>query len=593
MLLNTSLGSIKKLLEIDSYSYFKLMLNKNRNILLLLCLPIFLVWVDNSWILSYVINKKTGIYFEGITTDPIDPWIYLGYFLNLPEHLHTFSATYFGTRLPWLIPGYFIHSWFAPVTAAYVLHILFYEIAIISFYFILKMTVNQRVALLASIFMGCHYYFLQAIGENYVDGAGIAYLLFAQCMLTKGIKSDKSNVWLFFGGVFFGCAVYTNLFLIIFALSFSFYYAATKNIKVLSFIYNFTAFCVGFLALTCLLGIYNRFFHGRFLFFIPSIDYVRFAMSAGKNGWWLSLSDWFLESPWNFFSYAVFFVSMLCIILRQKLTLVAQNKFILFFQLNFIFITTLFFLLQLKGGNYLSLRFYASYLMPALFLAIGGQLALLLNNLTERRYYFLTIIIAVISILSYAPIHWMEGFSFLIVVFLGVLIGLFAIFKLRCYKEGLLLLVAALFVTFNINSIRLDMRYKSPDGAYAAITQGLEAIKVLNPTADAYFWYDFQSSVGYLGRPIASSYLHTVKWLINEEFPHLTATSFKGYNHPIELGHKIFIISDSKNVIDQANANLASMGLQADLLNTVDIQYKLNHYQITYVKITKLNKVTV
>jgi len=125
-----------------------LALKVDRGLLLLLALPLFLLLANPSWILT--------------PTGSIDPWVYFGYFRNLGHHLWTFAGTYYGTRLPQIIPGYLCNRLFPPLAAEYVLHLTFYYIAVISLYLILKQCFNSRVALLTSILMGCYPFFLGA-----------------------------------------------------------------------------------------------------------------------------------------------------------------------------------------------------------------------------------------------------------------------------------------------------------------------------------------------------------------------------------------------------------------------------------------------
>lgn len=135
------------------------------DITILLLTPAFLCLVVRDWI------------FTPIGT--IDPYMYLGYFRNFEHYFTFFGNAYYGTRLPFIIPGYICYKIFPPLMANYVLHLGFYYLALFSLYFILRITVNRRIALLSAVFMGFYPYFLSAVGGDYVDGAGIAYFLYA------------------------------------------------------------------------------------------------------------------------------------------------------------------------------------------------------------------------------------------------------------------------------------------------------------------------------------------------------------------------------------------------------------------------------
>src|SRR5262249_7589238 len=130
---------------------------------LLLILPVLLLTINHHWVFS--------------DTRRIDPWVYFGYYLNLPNHLHAFGGTYYGTRLSTIIPGYLAYQLLPPLAANYILHLILDYASVLSLYMILSQTLSRRAGFLAATCMGCHFFFLQAIGWDYVDGFSIAYLL--------------------------------------------------------------------------------------------------------------------------------------------------------------------------------------------------------------------------------------------------------------------------------------------------------------------------------------------------------------------------------------------------------------------------------
>src|SRR5271166_3570008 len=41
-------------------------------------------------------------------TKGIDTFVYSGFIASLPHHLQNFPNTYYGARLPWILPGYLL-----------------------------------------------------------------------------------------------------------------------------------------------------------------------------------------------------------------------------------------------------------------------------------------------------------------------------------------------------------------------------------------------------------------------------------------------------------------------------------------------------
>ena len=58
--------------------------------------------------LQLVINRN--LFVNPATNLLIDPWIYTGFFLTLPDQLRRFSGTYYGSRLSVLLPGSLAHA---------------------------------------------------------------------------------------------------------------------------------------------------------------------------------------------------------------------------------------------------------------------------------------------------------------------------------------------------------------------------------------------------------------------------------------------------------------------------------------------------
>ena len=123
-------------------------------LLVVLSLPWVVLRFDTTWLFAYA-TSSFGF---------IDPWVYFGFFFDLTQHIRSFKGAYFTTRLTWTVPGAVIYHLFSPLTATYVLHVALFYGAIFSLYLILKITVSRRAALLATLLMAFHSYFLWSVG---------------------------------------------------------------------------------------------------------------------------------------------------------------------------------------------------------------------------------------------------------------------------------------------------------------------------------------------------------------------------------------------------------------------------------------------
>ena len=114
-------------------------LDNKIQIILILFFPIILFFIKNDWI------------FDNPYSSWIDAWVYQGYFLNFQQYLTLFGSTYYGERISWILIGYFFNLIFPPLIAQYCLHLLFFILALFSFYVILLLNFNSRIAFFSSI----------------------------------------------------------------------------------------------------------------------------------------------------------------------------------------------------------------------------------------------------------------------------------------------------------------------------------------------------------------------------------------------------------------------------------------------------------
>ena len=339
----------------------KWLIKENWEILLLFLLPVLLMLINQVWIFN-----RNGL---------IDPWVYFGYFIRLKQYLIAFPDAYYGSRLSWILPGHLAYSFFPPLVANYVLHLGFYYLATLSFYLILKPSVGRRAAFLASASMGCYSFFLLAIGWDYVDGAGIAYFLMTVLMISWAARTQNWTTWMVLSGVFFGALIYTNFVWLALSPSLVTYYVLIhyphRRQKTKTFI-NVAAFLIGILAITLLLGSVNYAVGGNFFFFMPSVNLV--LSSLGKlTPLRINWHQWAPNAPWLFLPLVVLVGSTITLTLSKFRKSFEQADAVPL-QAIFVISCLSMIFLEVKGIGVLQTPFYASYIIPSMFLAIAAPL---------------------------------------------------------------------------------------------------------------------------------------------------------------------------------------------------------------------------
>jgi hypothetical protein len=332
----------------------------------ILLLPVLLAAANSLWIFT-----------DGRW---IDAWVSFGYFQHLAAYKRTlFPDLYYGTRLPWILPGYVAYHLFPPKTANYVLHFTFYYTAVFSLYFLLRRAVGFWNALLAAVLFGSYAHFLSSIGRDYVDGAGSTYFLLALAAAARATESRLRQVWLLVSGMAGMAMCYTNLFLVSFVPFipglYLFMMFPGVNRKLFGVVRDVVVWIGGGAAiLSVALGGINYLVDRNIWFYSPSI-YAFIALRSRHNPWVAHGWSWLRNALWLGIPAAATLASLAYVLrdaIRGKLKL---RDFRTFFVLQFLAIMAGMVAWQAIGETGLYYSFYASYVIPAMFLAIGCVLA--------------------------------------------------------------------------------------------------------------------------------------------------------------------------------------------------------------------------
>lgn len=551
----------------------------DKDLFVILALPLLVLTVNDEWIFN---------------ADFIDSWVYFGYFLNLPDHLRTFAGTYYGSRLSWILPGYLAYQLFPPLIANYVLHLGFYYLAVISLYLTLKYTLGHRSALLTAILMGYYPNFWWAVGWDYVDGAGLAYFLLTMLLLTCAVKFSWWRTALYVGGLSFAALIHSNIFWVVFFPVFGLYYLlANHKYRRNPQHWSLLIFALGFIGLTVLLGAINYIFTQDFLFFWPSVSFSLKSIRE-PNPWKAPSYAWLRTATWLVFPVFTLMAS-LAFFLRQRILLsVSLISFDRLFLLTYILIASILLAFELRGNPVLQHQYYASYLIPGMFLAIGSLVGARLSHLNEYQFTLLvgsTIFVPLIpfvllftltSILTILDLKDNVGLLVLVISLFGLSIFLFK----PTLNAKWLILVLVCFSVANVMMIddRLNPDIKGdnlqPKTRYLAILEGFQTVQALDLQNNVHFWYDEMAPLGAIYQSVASTYLWGYR-LINTRFPSLDDNWQR-----LNPGTKVAILSNDFDTLQKASEALNQYGYEVRLIAEKKIKVENIAYVITFVEVT-------
>src|SRR4029077_815156 len=241
-------------------------------------------------------------------------------------------GAYFTTRLSWILPGAAAYHAFPPLVAPYVLHLSLFYAATVSLYLILKHTVSTRAAVVGTLLMGCHAYFLRSMGWDYVDGAGITYMLVTLCALTYTAKSLHPRSWLLAVGTLSALTLYPPLFLMLFApLALGYYQFARREHRRDPVAAAWKPFAWGFAGVTALLGTFNMAVNGRFLFFVNSMGMAA-KLVVNHNPYNDSTFRWLAQATWLVLPMIALLGAIVCLRRRDNPLSIPNAPFALFWQ---------------------------------------------------------------------------------------------------------------------------------------------------------------------------------------------------------------------------------------------------------------------
>jgi hypothetical protein len=239
---------------------------------------------------------------DGFGFDPpayIDSFTYLGYFWHYPEHLWVFddNSNYKISRLPWILPGFVVHSLTGPIVASCVIAYLSLTLGAVALYLLVKESFHDSgSAAVAGVAWACCTWAHGNGGWNYQVVVAAGYYLMA-CWLVVRAATKRSRGAAFMAGLFFAAAIHTHLFLVVFApLVVTLFVAAVQKGEGKPLPWNVKAgllAIVGGLALTIVLAGINRATGGAWLFFMPQIEQALRLTRPEYDHWWIgNASQW-------------------------------------------------------------------------------------------------------------------------------------------------------------------------------------------------------------------------------------------------------------------------------------------------------------
>ncbi len=547
-------------------------------------LPLVLLALDSNWIYSGPHR---------------DAWIYFGYFQNAIFYLRHFQDLYYSSRLAVILPGFVVYHLLPPVVANFVLHLALYWAAVLSFYYVTKELFGARVALLAGLALGCHPYFLQAIGWNHPDAFGITYFLLALLFLTQASISPAWRFLLLAAGAMATAILSSNLFYGIYLPLLAGHFLVLNRqrgrIPLLPAVACVASGAVGMLllfgSLTWMLG-------GEFFYFRSSLKFVSGSIGT-PNIFRDPTYSWLLLAVWLVFPAVVLFGAAILLGRSRTRASLRQDRLLLWSQIQFLILLAAMLFFQVFGDTAVLEHFYyASLLIPSAFLAFAGQLRQLMDGLPDRLFTGLAAVVALLQIvpLCVPIVHSLtkDGMPFKAPVPLALFAGLgvaVAMWRkttgMRAILNLFLCLALSQFLVRQGGTIFEQFEHHDGDGRglFRQLSHAVTAIERFDPSQNARLWYDLDEHDGRIYDAVASAFLLCPR-MIGLDFPDIQAGRMCD---GVQLGPgvPIAILSADPAAFKKAATALHSIGLSAQFLGWEEIDGPSRGFALTYLRTEK------
>jgi len=539
----------------------------DKQVLVLFLLPLVQLLINPNWIFPPV---------------GIDSWVYLGYQLDLPNHLRMFDGQYYGTRLTALLPGWLVHQVFSAVAANCVLHLGLYYTCVFSLYGTLRRVVSARAAGMAAALLGTHSHFMNTMGWDYVDSYGIAYFFLATWLLGTANRSSWWPLWVHLAGLSLAALAIANVVYVI-LLPFPFIvYLVENRIRKghplwLGLYFLFSS-SLGFTLLLCC---FNESITGRFWFFGPSIAWGHnFVSQNPVNPWRLPAGEWLPNATWIAVPLISTIGSLAVLISSRRDAVSVHSLERNIWPLQMLGLAAMFLSLEATGKLCpLQFSFYSSVLIPAAFLSLGVQLDSFCQALERPTYLALGALSVACLFLGEVVELYLESLVFIPLLIAPGIIGILGVVLL--WFRGLrgAGFLAIVFSSGMLNShghffsaIQYGIKNNMSDAAkdldrnrrslYEVVAKTNTVVRLASSQDEIWFWYDEKDLLSSAYKCVASTYNYGFR-MIGTQFPTFNETPSFVFDRFHKGGVNVVILTQDPQGMEKGLTALREAKVQA------------------------------
>jgi hypothetical protein len=377
--------------------------------------------------------------------------------------------------------------------------------------------------------------------------------------------------------------IYSNIFWIAFApLPLTYYLFANDKYRKNPLYPSLIFFIIGLAGLTLLFGVINYAITTKFWFFWPSFRYALEHINE-PNPWRASSYTWPAQAPWLVLPALTFLGSFISLFLSRVNQSFNRNPLARFFHLHYILMLLIIVTWELMGTPILQFPYYASYLIPGMFLATGSQFALVLTRLKAHQFFLLVCSTIFTLVVPFVPAFGSLFTPYrrpdILLPLAMSLLGLFFLKRAINTKSLALFFLCLSIANFTmLNEAIFDFR-GGPDKKqkFLAVAKSMQTIQTFAPEGNFRLWFDENTPLGFVYHAVGYTYFRE---LINAKFPLLDGGT------QISPNAKIAILSNEKDAFEKADESLSQIGLlNVRLLSEKNMEEGNISFTITFIDV--------
>jgi hypothetical protein len=343
-------------------------------------------------VLQLALNRNLFINPPG---DYIDPWLYTGCFISFPEHMQLFASTYYVNRLSWLLPGILAHNLFPALAANYVLHLGFFYALLFGTYALLSSGANRQIALLGAIVMGWTPAIVSALSWDYVDGAGIVFIVLTLLCLEKSATTvSRRWLWSTAAGAGMACMATSNLFLVVMTpIVLLFYVMRAGPSQWRAIAATAVTAGAGGVMMLGAFALANHHYGGPWFFMAPSFAAARY-VSSNPDIW--RVTGWHARASWLALPFVAAAGTLIDLVSSPR----GRTRFSRALQVTMLAAAALWTGFEMREPL-LQISYYSSYLLPLSVLALMAQV-----DLSNAGFQRSNIFLAIATMVAFVCGHW-------------------------------------------------------------------------------------------------------------------------------------------------------------------------------------------